>query len=100
MNRALAKRSEGGRGRAILVASVLLLCLFLVIFLGVGRWLVREDPLTKGSAIVVLSGEIPDRALQAAKIYREGNAPEVWLTQPLEPKRSMASLGVLFDGEE
>jgi len=100
MNRTFAKKNERGRGRAIFVAFVLLLCLSVVIFLAVGRWLVREDALGKGSAIVVLSGGIPDRALQAAKTYREGYAPEIWLTQPVEPKRTMVSLGVSFDGEE
>ena len=100
MNRTFARKGEQGRGRAIFVTFVLLLCLSTVIFLGVGRWLVREDPLEKGGAIVVLSGGIPDRALQAAKIYREGYGSEIWLTQPVEPKRTMVSLGVSFDGEE
>jgi len=95
-----ARTNERGRGRTIFVAFVLLLCLFVVLFLGVGRWLVREDALAKGNAIVVLTGRMPDRALQAAKIYREGYAPEVWLTQTLEPKRTMASLGISFDEEE
>ena len=39
------------------------LVLALVIFLGVGRWLVVEDPLTKVRAIVVLSGAMPVRAM-------------------------------------
>jgi uncharacterized SAM-binding protein YcdF (DUF218 family) len=100
MKRGLVKKNEYGRGRATFVALILLLCLFVVIFLGVGRWLVREDALVKSGAIVVLSGGLPERALQAAKIYREGYAPEIWLTQPVEPKRTMLSLGVSFDGEE
>ena len=60
----------------------------------------REDPLTKCTAIVVLSGAMPERALQAAEIYREGYAPEVWITQPTEPKQTMMALGVPFDGED
>jgi uncharacterized SAM-binding protein YcdF (DUF218 family) len=100
MKHSFVKKSEYGRGRAIFVALILVLCLFVVIFLGVGRWLVREDALAKSSAIVVLSGGPPERALQAAKIYHEGYAPEIWLTQPVEPKRTMTSLGVSFDGEE
>src|SRR5262249_50138113 len=100
MKPSLVKKSEYGRGRAIFVALLLLLCLSVVIFFSVGRWLVREDALVKGGAIVVLSGGLPERALQAAKIYREGYAPEIWLTQPVEPKRTMVSLGVSFDGEE
>ena len=60
----------------------------------------REDPLIKCTAIVVLSGAMPERALQAAEIYREGYAPEVWITQPTEPKQTMSGLGVAFEGEE
>jgi hypothetical protein len=47
-----------------------------------------------------LSGAMPERALQAAEIYREGYAPEIWITQPSEPKQTMSALGVPFDGEE
>ena len=43
-------------------------------FLHAGLWLVREDPLQKSQAIVVLSGGLPDRALAAAQIYRDGFA--------------------------
>jgi len=38
-----------------------------VIFFGVGRWLVVENALEKSQAIVVLSGAMPQRALQAAR---------------------------------
>jgi uncharacterized SAM-binding protein YcdF (DUF218 family) len=50
-------------------------------FFHAGLWLVREDPLEKSQAIVVLSGGLPLRALGAAQIYRGGFAKEVWLTQ-------------------
>lgn len=60
----------------------------------------REDSLQASTAIVVLSGGMPERALEAAEIYRGGHAPEVWLTTPIEPKRTMTSLGIAFDGEE
>jgi len=58
------------------------LVLAVLIFFGVGRWLVVEDPLAKAKAIVLLSGGMPLRAIEAAKLYREGYAPEVWLTHP------------------
>jgi uncharacterized SAM-binding protein YcdF (DUF218 family) len=45
----------------------------------VGRWLVVPDALEHARAIVVLSGRMPFRAMQAAEIYRQGWAPEVWL---------------------
>jgi hypothetical protein len=92
--------SESGTARTWLVATVLVLCLGAVCFLRVGYWLVREDSLQPGTAIVVLSGAMPERALEAAEIYHGGFAPEVWITQPQEPKQTMASLGIPFDGEE
>jgi hypothetical protein len=94
------KRNEQGKVRANFVAAILLLSLGIVVFSRVGKWLVREDALEKCTAIVVLSGGMPDRALQAAEIYRAGYAPEVWITQPTQPKQMMGALGVPFDGEE
>ncbi len=100
MRHAGAKRLEQGSARAVLIATAVFVCFAVLVFLRVGRWLVREDPLTKCTAIVVLSGATPERALEAAEIYRQGYAPEVWITQPTEPKRTMSALGVPFDGEE
>ena len=72
----------------------------LFIFFNIGRWLVAEDPLEKASAIAVLSGKMPSRALEAARIYREGYASEVWLTHQTEPGASLEALSVPFMGEE
>jgi uncharacterized SAM-binding protein YcdF (DUF218 family) len=72
----------------------------LVIFFGVGRWLVVEDPLGKARAIVVLSGAMPLRAIQAAKLYREGYAPEIWLTHTTEPGETLEDMGIPFSGED
>ncbi|HEY2459188.1 MAG TPA: ElyC/SanA/YdcF family protein [Candidatus Acidoferrum sp.] len=87
-------------GRWFIAIVALLLMLAAICFLGVGRWLVVQDPLEKAQAIVVLSGRMPIRALEAAKLYREGYAPEIWLTRPLEPAASMHSLGVEYEGED
>ncbi len=76
------------------------LVLGLVIFLGVGRWLVVEDPLVKARAIMVLSGAMPLRAIEAAKLYREGCAPEIWLTHSTEPGATLQEMGVPFYGED
>ena len=91
---------ERGAARARIIAAVLLLSVAVLVFFRVGHWLVREDPLRKSSAIVVLSGAMPDRALEAAEIYRSGIAPEVWITQPAQPRQVMQTLGIPFDGEE
>lgn len=76
------------------------LVLAAVIFLGVGRWLVVEDPLEKAKAIVVLSGAMPLRAIEAGKLYREGYAPEIWLTHSVEPGETLGEMGIPFAGED
>jgi uncharacterized SAM-binding protein YcdF (DUF218 family) len=76
------------------------LILALVIFFGAGRWLVVEDPLVNARAIVVLSGAMPLRAIEAAKLYRSGYAPEIWLTHSAEPGETLKSMGIPFTGED
>src|SRR5215471_16747548 len=95
---ALSPRSR----RWILLAAVtcLLIALAFAAFFGVGRWLVVEDPLVKARAIAVLSGGMPVRAIEAAKLYRQGYAPEVWLTHSSEPQESLKAMGIPFEGEE
>lgn len=89
------------RRRLILAAiACAFLALVLFAFFGVGRWLVVEDPIGKASSVAVLSGGMPLRALEAAKLYREGYAPEVWLTHSSEPGESLKAMGIPFEGEE
>src|SRR5262249_38579590 len=95
-----AQFGDRGAVRARVIGAILVFCLGTLCFFRVGHWLVREDPLEKSSAIVVLSGGMPERALEAADIYRSGYAPEVWITQATQPKQAMQTLGVPFDGEE
>jgi len=63
---------------------------------GVGHWLVVTDPLVHAQAVVVLSGHVPFRAMEAASIYRQGWAPEVWLTKTIRPAEegALAQLGI------
>jgi uncharacterized SAM-binding protein YcdF (DUF218 family) len=82
----------GLAGLVLLGALVFLFC--------VGRWLVAEDPLEKAQAIVVLSGHMPMRAMEAAKLYREGYAPSVWLTHSTEPGATLEAMGIPFFGED
>ncbi len=72
----------------------------LFVFLNVGHWLVVEDPLQKASAIAVLSGQMPGRALEAARVYKQGYAPHIWLTHSTEPGATMEKLSVPFVGED
>ena len=71
-----------------------------LVFLNVGRWLVVEDPLQPAAAIAVLSGRMPSRALEAARLYKDGRAPQVWLTYSTEPGNALAKRGVSYVGEE
>ena len=71
-----------------------------IIFLGVGRWLVIEDPLDKAQAIVVLSGRIPMRAQEVARLYNAGYAPQVWLTRANEPAASLQEMHIAYIGED
>ena len=86
--------------RVLLVASLGIVALGLACFFGVGRWLVVEDPLAKARAIAILSGGMPLRAMEAAMLYREGYAQEIWLTHSAEPGESLAAMGIPFSGEE
>jgi uncharacterized SAM-binding protein YcdF (DUF218 family) len=82
---------------AVGLGGVLLLVLC---FFSVGRWLVVEDTLGKVRAIAVLSGGMPLRAMEAAKLYREGYAPEIWLTHSAEPAATLGEMGIPFAGED
>lgn len=69
-------------------------------FRRVGTWLIVEDRLEPAQAIVVLSGRMPQRALEAAELYRQGYAAEVWVMQPSGPGEKLEPMGIPFVGEE
>ena len=62
---------------ALLLAPVLLLSAITLPRLG--SWLVVEDPLEKGDAIIVLGGTMYERQLEAVDLYTEGWAPRIYL---------------------
>jgi uncharacterized SAM-binding protein YcdF (DUF218 family) len=68
-------------------------------FLRVGQWLVVEDALAPSGAAVVLSGGLPMRAREAAEIYHEKFAPEVWVTHPEDAGTELQELGIHYLGE-
>lgn len=88
-----------------IIAAVALALVIVFIPIGViriGQWLVVEDPLQPSSAIVVLSGHLPFRAMEAARIYQQGLAPEVWLTRGTKrvEEAALEQLGIHQIGEE
>jgi len=84
-----------------LAASCLVVGLTLLVR-ALGPWLVVEDPIGRTTAVVVLGGGYPFRAIEAASLYRSGWAPEVWLPRSGEPDRdaAMARLGFQSVGEQ
>lgn len=85
----------------VALAIVVAVCAAVIVAVrGAGRWLVREDPLGPADVIVVLSGSMPTRAEEAANIYRQGYAREVWVSRPSEPGDALAGMGIQFTGEE
>jgi uncharacterized SAM-binding protein YcdF (DUF218 family) len=103
MNSSAAASHTGKRHLVgvILAATIAGLAVFaLIIFLGIGRWLVVEDPLEKAQAIVVLSGSMPMRAQEAARLYNAGLAPQVWLTRSVEPAASLQEMHIAYIGED
>jgi len=100
--RAAASAPHRHRNRRLIVLGVLFLFFALValVFLGVGRWLVVEDPLAPANVIVVLSGQMPERAAEAARIFNQGAAPEIWITKEPGPADQLAKYGVHFVGED
>jgi len=90
--------------RFVLVTLAALLLLVtavgLLVFCDVGKWLVRQDPLQQSTAIAVLSGGIPTRALEAAALYHEGFAKEIWLTHPDVHADALKPLGITIPSED
>jgi uncharacterized SAM-binding protein YcdF (DUF218 family) len=100
-----ARRSNEFVGRILRIFAVLSALAFLALsaglalLLGVGHWLVKEDSLEKAKAIAVLSGNFPARALEAASLYRNGFACEIWLTHPGPQSDTLTQMGIHYPGE-
>lgn len=100
-----ADAPRAGKRHSRLAAALLIVTLVMIVslgllFLGVGRWLIVEDPLDKAQAIVVLSGRIPMRAQEAARLYNAGFAPQIWLTRANEPAASLQEMHIAYIGED
>ena len=66
-------------GAVLLAVAMLALAFFALSH--AGTFLIVEDPLQRAPAAVVFGGKTPFRAIEAARLYREGWAREVWLTE-------------------
>ena len=70
------------------------------LFFTVGKWLVVEDPLVHADVIVVLSGRLPERALEAARVYQGGYADQVWISPPPSPVAELKAMNISYLGED
>jgi uncharacterized SAM-binding protein YcdF (DUF218 family) len=70
------------------------------VLLHLGDWLVVQDPLAQASAIVVLSGRMPERAIEAARVYQQNVAAQVWVSQGLSPAPDLERMHIAFIGED
>jgi uncharacterized SAM-binding protein YcdF (DUF218 family) len=67
---------------------------------GAGRWLIRQDPLRPAGVIVVLSGDMPWRAEEAARLFRLGDARQIWVSRPDFPAAELQAMGIQYLGED
>jgi len=97
----MARKSRRARWALALAAALVVLVIGIIWSIRrVGYWLVVEDPLEPAKAIVVLSGRMPLRALEAAEIYHEGYSAEVWVTRSASPVEELRQMGIGYSGEE
>lgn len=96
----LTENGSGTRRWALWGASLAVLAGAAIVFFGVGRWLVIEDPLAHADVIVVLSGRLPERAIEAARLYKAGYADQVWISPPPSPAEELKAMHISFVGED
>ena len=71
-----------------------------VVFFRIGQWLVVQDPLVHADVIVVLSGSLPDRALEAARLFQAGYADQIWISAPISPAGDLKAMNISYLGED
>jgi len=72
----------------------------ILVFFKIGEWLVVQDPLAHADVIIILSGDLPVRAMQAAEIYKAGYADQVWVSPPISPEEELKAMKIYFLGED
>ena len=76
----LNKKKHRGINIALIAFFLFLIAAFLISSLG--TFLVRQDKLEKADAMVILMGNVPDRATEAYDIYKEAYAREIIVVTP------------------
>ena len=67
--------------KALLIFLLLVSIISVIGCRKVGLWLIKEDHPEKADAIVLLTGSIADRVLQAADIYQSGYAEKIIIAE-------------------
>ena len=70
------------------------------LFFTIGSWLVVEDPLVRSDVIVILSGRLPERAVEAARIFQAGYAEQIWISPPVSPVDDLKAMKIAYLGED
>ncbi|MGA7791393.1 MAG: YdcF family protein [Candidatus Acidiferrales bacterium] len=94
--------SSSGMRRWLIPGGILVVIVVAAatLFFTVGNWLVVEDPLVHADVIVVLSGRLPERALEAARIYKAGYSDLVWVSPPVSPVEELKAMKISYLGED
>ncbi len=79
---------------------LLLVAVGTYVFFKIGDWLIVQDPLAPADAIVILSGRLPERALEAARLYQAGYAGQVWITPPDSAAEELRQMNIVYLGED
>ena len=94
---------SNSKKRRWLVAGGILIVLVAagaLIFFKIGLWLVVQDPAAHADVIIVLSGDMPVRAMQAGDLYKAGYADQVWVSPPISPVDELKQMSISYLGED
>ncbi|MEI7636297.1 MAG: YdcF family protein [Syntrophus sp. (in: bacteria)] len=78
-----------------------IVCFFVTALFFAGYWLQRDEKPIKSDAIIVLAGT-PTRSFYAADLYRQGYAPQVYISRPMRDRslEMLDKIGVSFPRQE
>ncbi len=94
--------SRSGKRRWLIFGGILVVLAgaAATLFFTVGSWLVVQDPLAHADVIAVLSGRLPERAVEAARVYRAGYSDQVWISPPVSPADALKAMKISYLGED